>query len=288
MRIEPLCVPGAEPPVATAFALALASARPRLALLKLDGLPAGSPWPGLLAESWPARRAPWTRQGAPILAPTLRIGGLVLEEWRGSKSRNFRSGMARDRRRLKERGARFGTAELADLDRSLKALARLHRARVGPRGGSNALDEGGRVEKMLDEAGRTLVPRGRMRLLCVTVAGETISAHLFVTAGGEVAYWMGGFDEAWAKWHPSLVTIVQAIDDGITREEDRVDFGPGEQPYKYRFADGQDELLGWTLIIPRGPLSVPARLQVVSVRLRSWLSKRIPAGLRVRLLRHLS
>jgi CelD/BcsL family acetyltransferase involved in cellulose biosynthesis len=197
--------------------------------------------------------------------------------------------MGRDRRRLEERGAHFGTATLADLDRSLEALARLRRARVGPRKDSPSLDEFERMEKMLDEVGRELVPRGRMRLFYVAVAGETISAHLFLAAGGEVAYVMGGFDGAWAKWHPSLVTIVEAIKDGMARGEARIDFGPGDQPYKFRFADGQDELFGWTLIIPRGPRSLLARLHVAAfVQLRSWLAKRIPDGVRVRLLHYLS
>ena len=280
--VEPLCKPGAERPAAEAFAAALARVRPRVAVLTFKGVPVQSPWPTLLADSWPARRPPRVTRGASTIAPKLEIGCLTFESWLKVKSSNFRSGLARDRRRLEEHGARFGVTGLADLGQTLEALGRLHHERMAARGGFSVLDRS--VEEMLCDAGQALVPSGRMRLFHIEVAGETISAHLFLTAGGEVAYWLGGFDHRWAARHPALATLLYAIEDAFERGDARIDLGGGAQRYKYRFANGEAELFDWRLI-PRGPSSLLTRIHLAPASVRSRLAHRIPSKLRTRIRR---
>ena len=76
-----------------------------------------------------------------------------------------------------------------------------------------ALDAG--VERMLAEAASDLLADCRFRLFTIEAHGSTISAHLFVAAGGQVAYWNGGFDESFAGDQPSMRVLVGAIQDAI-------------------------------------------------------------------------
>jgi CelD/BcsL family acetyltransferase involved in cellulose biosynthesis len=152
------------------------------------------------------------------------------------------------------------TAE--ELERDLAAFVRLHHARWEGKGGSAALTP--ERERMLAAACRELLDSERARLWSIDVEGRTISSQLFVVAGGEVAYWLGGFDEAFAAQRPALLALVVAIEDAFRRGERGVDLGPGAQDYKYRLADG-DEILEDVTVVLGGPL---ARVQLAPGRLR--------------------
>jgi hypothetical protein len=69
-----------------------------------------------------------------------------------------------------------------------------------------------RVKRMLEDAASQLSCGDRFRLWLAEVKAEAIAAHIFLAAGGEVSYWLGGFAEAWAKQHPSMQTILAAIE----------------------------------------------------------------------------
>jgi CelD/BcsL family acetyltransferase involved in cellulose biosynthesis len=101
--------------------------------------------------------------------------------------------------------------------------------------------------------------------------------------GGEVAWWLGGFDDAWASIHPSLQALATAIEDGMRRGEDRFDLGSGAQPFKYRFADAEDRL-DWIRLYPpagRRPLTLAAQAPAaVRRRISVRLSKRLKERLR--------
>ena len=130
--------------------------------------------------------------------------------------------------------------------RGLAEFARLHYGRWDPRGGSGALNPG--VERMLEDVAGELLDEGRFRLFTIDIDGHTISAQLFVAAGGEVRYWLGGFDPEWANRGPGNQAIFAAIEDAIARGEQRFDLGPGAQEYKRRIADGEDVLESLTLV----------------------------------------
>lgn len=280
-RIEPLAARGRVDEVAAAFASALAGLDPAPDLIAFDGIPASSPWPALLARSWPAHRPTRVSVERSRPAPTAALRDLTFDGWLAAKSRNFRGQMRRAQRDLDGRGGRFRISGPDEVERDLEAFARLHHARWDPKGGSSALTP--EVERMLPDAARELASGERFRLWCMDIGGEVVCAHLHLVAGGEVAWWLGGFDDAWASIHPSLQALATAIEDGMRRGEDRFDLGSGAQPFKYRFADAEDRL-DWIRLYPpsgRRPLTLAAQAPAaVRRRISARLSKRLKERLR--------
>lgn len=271
-RIEPLARPGAEAEVAAAVASILARADPRLDLLHFVRIPAESPWPALIAESWPGTRRARVEVSEVVSAPVVTLGAGSFEEWMGEKSSNFRQQMRRGRRQLEASGASFRTAERSDLDRAVAGLCRLHQARWAGRGGSDALEPG--ADEALLAAGCELLESDRFRLEGIEVDGELVSSHLFVAAGGEVSYWLGGFDERFAAQRPAMVALVAAVEEGLKRRDRRLDLGPGAQDYKYRLADAEDRLHDVTLV-PRSSRYPVARLMLAAAAVRRRAGRRL-------------
>jgi CelD/BcsL family acetyltransferase involved in cellulose biosynthesis len=259
-RIEPLAEPGSERAVAEAIASVLAQARPRPALVSFESVDAASGWPALLAGAWPGSGRPSLRTQFTRAALTVRLEGSSFEDWLARRSRKFRGYSRRNTRQLEERGAEFRLARSEqELDEALAQFAELHHRRWEGRGGSVALT--GDVERMLAEAGRELLAEERLRLFTVVVDGKPIASNLFVAAGGEVAYWNGGFDADWSELQPSLRGVEAAIKDAIGRGERRLDLGGGTEQYKYRMADDEGQL-ETTLLLPPGPRRGLTRLQL--------------------------
>jgi CelD/BcsL family acetyltransferase involved in cellulose biosynthesis len=197
-----------------------------------------------------------------------------------SRSSNFRQQMRRARRKLEKEGAVFRTAATPEeIDRDLDAFERLHNARWEHRGGSAALVEG--VDAMLRQAGRDLLEGGRLRLDSIDVGGRTVSSQLYLAAGGEVTYWLGGFDDDFGSYKPALVALVEAIADSLRRGDDRFDLGPGDQDYKYRLADGKEEL-AWVTLVPPGPAHLLGRAALAPTQARRALAARLPEDARER------
>jgi CelD/BcsL family acetyltransferase involved in cellulose biosynthesis len=247
--VDALARPGTEREVAALARAAL----PAADLLALDGVPAASPWPALLADG---RRL---HRDVSVPAPVIDLT-TGAHAWLEGRSGSFRRRMRQLWRRLEGRGATWRrTTDTAELPRDLEALARLHRARWDFRGGSGVLTPG--VEAMLAQAGRELLPSGRFRLWSLEAGGEIVCSQLFLAAGRRCGWWLGGFDPAWADESPTLALLLRIVDDAFERDEDVLDLGAGDQPYKYRFATGE-ERVDWSLVplAPvRGPPAVAAR-----------------------------
>jgi CelD/BcsL family acetyltransferase involved in cellulose biosynthesis len=101
-----------------------------------------------------------------------------------------------------------------------------------------------------------LLPAGRFRLWSIEVDGVAISSHLFVSGGGRVNYWLGGFDDAWGRYSPAMVTLVAAIEHAREAGDVEVGLGAGRQEYKGRFTD-EAEALDWLTVLPRRSLASP-------------------------------
>ncbi len=271
-RVEPLARAGAEREVAEAIAAKLSEGVPRPAVVRLEQVEADRPWPTLLAQCWPGRRPPRLLTEPSETAPTVLLGEPDYESWLAGRSRNFRQ-QARKRRRLLDSSAGVrAMLEPTAPEEAIGELTRLHLARRGDRP-SAAFRPG--VREMLAEAGAELAPAGRFRLATLTVDGAVISSHLFVCAGGEVAYWNGGFDDAYAELTPGLEAILGAVEDAFGRGDDRVDLGTGDHPYKLRLADGSDQLRS-VAVVPRGPGYALARLRMLPGAARVSLSRKVP------------
>jgi CelD/BcsL family acetyltransferase involved in cellulose biosynthesis len=274
LRGDVLAVAGRDREIAQAIAAALRLATDGPAVLALEGVAAGSPWPRLLRDEWPRPNVSRLFREWSVDAPVLSRRALSFEEWFSRKSSNFRQQMRRARSHLEKKGAVFRMSATEDELRSdLRAFVSLHRARWAERGGSSVLSAP--VEAMLFEAGRRMLD-GRFRLWSLEVEGQVVSSHLFLAAGGEVAYWLGGFDEGWAPHKPSLLVLLAALEDAWTRGDNRFDLGGGGQDYKYRFAD-DTERLDWVTVIPPGWRRPVTQLSLATVRARrTALSKLTP------------
>jgi CelD/BcsL family acetyltransferase involved in cellulose biosynthesis len=272
-HVDLLARPGTERDVADAIAACLGRVRPSVDSLVFEGVRESSPWPGLLAASWPSERVSVSTD-VHLLAPTLRLSGSDYTHWYASKSRNFRQSMRRKQRHLQDMGATFHVVDDSDdLEERLDEFVSLHEARWRSRGGSRVLRPG--IREMLLEVGQRLLPLDRFKLWRIEIDDRCISSHLFLTAGSETAYWLGGFDEGWSRYHPGLLTILAAIEHAFLSDLELVDLGTGAQDYKTRFSDQMDGI-HWINVVPRR-LAVPlARFELLPMRARLAAAQGLP------------
>jgi CelD/BcsL family acetyltransferase involved in cellulose biosynthesis len=277
--VEPLARPGFERQVAEAARAALAEASPRPATVEVEMHGSSPDWAGLLGDGWlggrDARR--WTKLDTPV--PRIDLGE-GYEAWLQAKNARFRREMKRRRRKLEEAGGSFRYATAETLERDVATFMRLHRQRRAGQGGTSLTDDG--IERMLVAVGRELLAAGRFRLLAIDLEGETIAARLLLAAGGEVSAWNSGFDEAHSKLSPSMLSILEALEDASERGERTMSLGPGGQEYKYRLSNWEDALCSHVLILP-GATYPLARLRLVPSQIRVGLSGRLSADTKRRL-----
>ena len=281
-RVDLLAVPGREAAVAQTFARCLDRIRPRPGSILFEGVRESSQWPELLASARATKHPLRLASEFGVQAPFVVTAEGGFEEWLAAKSSNFRQSLGRKRRHLEREGATFDRVTTEDgLERALDDLARLHRLRWDERGGSRVLVHG--VERMLRDAGRDLLRLGRFDIWRIEVHGRCISSHLFLTAGSETTYWLGGFDPAWARYQPSMLTLLDAIEHAFDGRLVRVDLGTGAQPYKLRFTD-EVESVRCINAIPRGSMAALARADLVPRRARLAAAERLSpkAKLRIR------
>lgn len=247
-RAVPLAARGREREVVAALADAIASLTPRPDLLFLSDHPATSCWPQRLRATWPGRR-PYVWLGHRERSPFVTVEG-TFDEWLQRRSRNFRQQLRRRHRQLAAAGATYRVSGVGDVERDVAEFARLHYARWEPRGGSSALNPA--WERMLVDAAATLIPQDRFRLVMLEVDGRCIGAHLFVRAGRRTVYFLGGFDDGWGRFQPSLQTLAVELEAAFARGDRRFSLGGGDWAYKARFADA-DEILDEAFLVPLGP-----------------------------------
>jgi CelD/BcsL family acetyltransferase involved in cellulose biosynthesis len=267
-RLGPVALAGREQEAAAALGAALAGARPAAGVIALDEVEPGWQWPELLGGAWPRGGASIERYGE-LPAPLVELDAGGFDEWLQSKSGNFRQQVRRGRRKLEGVGASWRVStEGEQVRRDLEAFARLHSARWSGRGGSQALNAG--TDRFLAEAAERL-GGARFRVYSIDIEERPISAQVFVSAGDELSYWNGGFDESFAAHRPALQTLVWAIEDAFGRGERRMDLGAGAQDYKYRLATGEQKL-EFARVVPPGRLN---RLQLTPERARRVASERL-------------
>jgi CelD/BcsL family acetyltransferase involved in cellulose biosynthesis len=248
IRNAPLAADGMQVEVARAVASALAGASPAPAAVHLDQVDVRSPWPLLLRRAWGGAFPPRLERVRTASAPTLTLSAPGYEEWLAAKSSNFRQRLRRDSRKMAERGAVTSLVDTPEaLERALEDFDRLH----GARWGEASPLAGGAGHRMMLEAGRELLADERFRVWTIRADGAPVTVQIFIAAGGEVAYWNGGWDPEWSALSPAMVGICAGVEDAFRRGERRIDFGEGEHHYKTRLADGDDPI-AWYVLYPRG------------------------------------
>jgi CelD/BcsL family acetyltransferase involved in cellulose biosynthesis len=280
LRGQPVARPGAEDDVAGALAGAFSALDPAAGMVMFDGAPAA--WPERLSASWGA----WRACRFTVPAPYVDLEAPAFDDWWQGKSRNFRQQVGRNIRALQQAGAVFRFSQTQEeVARDLKAFAELHYGRWKGKGGSGVLTP--EVEAMLLDAGRGMLAGRRLRVWCIDVDGRSISVSVFVAAGPKIVYWLGGFDEAWQRVQPGLTGLVTALE-AVWADGYRImDLGGGAQPYKYRIADGEEDL-HWDALVPPGIRSWPARAELLPAMARRAVVSRIPPEAKERIKRRLA
>lgn len=275
-RMQPLAQRGAEAAVAETLTEALADVRPRPDIIEFSGITATEDWSSLFTDSWPHGRVR-SEVTSPVSAPAVTLHG-DYDQWLAAKSRNFRQQTRRHRRHLIDEGAVFRLVnDAGEAVNRLSDFQRLHESRWRYRGGSGVLDRS--VMAMLRQCAASMVPQGRFLLHLIEIGDQVIGAHVYVAAGGELTYWLGGFDERWAKDQPSMQSLVDLVEWGFASGRQRLDLGPGAQPYKLRLSDHEEQLVDATLYPPSARRSMAVA---------SHLPKKWYVGARQRVIRGLT
>ncbi len=235
-RLGVLAKPGREAVVATAVAHTLAQSKAPFDSIHWESVDLGSPLPASLTSSFEGPGRFRLLDEAVLDAPIVRLDHDSYADWLAAKSRNFRAQTKRNLRTIDAEGGRVRVADRETLRRDLDWFQRLHAQRWDQRGGSTVAGQS--TIAMLEEVGHALIEQHRFRLWMIEgAAGEVISAQVFVGAGGELAYWNGGFDERRFELSPGLTAICAAIEDAYACGDRVLDLGGGAAGYKHRLAD---------------------------------------------------
>jgi CelD/BcsL family acetyltransferase involved in cellulose biosynthesis len=270
---QPLAREGDEEIVAVKTAEALTAEDPRADGLELPGLPRDALWRRLLQGSDPGAHV---YEAAERSVPVVPLDGDGFDAWFGSKSRNFRQQMRRARRRLEESGgivAQAATAE--EMAERIPGLIELHESRWQERGGSAVVRPG--LTEMLRDATSQLGVPGRARMWFAEAEGRMVSAHLVVACGGRSSYWLGGFDDDFAAFHPGMLCLLAEIEYACEIGQHLVDLGAGDHAYKLRLASG-DEWISRPTFVFKGPGYARRRLMTTPGELTAMLASRTPAS----------
>jgi CelD/BcsL family acetyltransferase involved in cellulose biosynthesis len=272
---QPLADPCDERLVAASTAGALVTADPPADALEVPALPTDGGWRDLLRTSG---RGAHVYDAARHPIPIVPLSGSTFDAWFRAKSRNFRQQMRRAKRRLEEAGGRVGQAASAEEAASLiPSLIDLHQRRWRGRGGSTVVRPG--LTEMLRAATSDLGVPERARIWFVEADGRIISAHLFVASGGRSSYWLGGFDDDWAGFHPAMLCLLAEVEHAFSSQQQLVDLGAGGHAYKQRLAS-DDELIARTTFVIRGRGYVRRRFLTAPRELEAALVSRTPESWR--------
>ncbi|WP_127501041.1 GNAT family N-acetyltransferase [Actinoplanes solisilvae] len=246
--VEPVAAAGRKVEVAAAIARAMRGADPAVDVLSMSAVPRAGGWASLARQRWAGPR-PVLAAVSETRAPFVDLPGGDFDAWLSGRTSKFRKALRARQREIARDGGTFRRATTtAEMAAAVDDLTRLHLGRWQLRGGSAAITP--EVVTMLHGATRSLDP-SRLHLWTLDVGGTAVGAALFVAAGDEVHYWLGGFDEDWAKRSPSTVLLVEAVRHAAREGYRRFSLGPGTGSYKYRLATGEETLEAVDLV-PRG------------------------------------
>jgi CelD/BcsL family acetyltransferase involved in cellulose biosynthesis len=211
-----------------------------------------------------------------VESPVLDIDGDWDDVYRAKISAKKRS---EDRRRSRNL-ARVGNAEVSvarthdELATALDDVFELHqlRWRDRPDGSELATPFGRRfVRAALNALADLDVPR----IVTMQLDGRPIAFKLFFALEGRIYFYRSGFDPAFARFSPGVLTTLAAIEAGAREGATRVEFLGGAERYKLELADRFDPMYeGFGLETSlRGAVAVNANLQVIRLRRKLKQSK---------------
>jgi len=126
------------------------------------------------------------------------------------------------------------------------------------------------VVRLLDEVRRAADDDFRGQLSVLYAGATPVAVHLGIRSRATAHIWYPAYDPRFAGYSPGLVLLVQLTRALAEAGAQRIDLGPGDQPYKQRLKSGDlDVAIG---VADRFPLV--ARVRRIVHRVRGWLRHR--------------
>jgi CelD/BcsL family acetyltransferase involved in cellulose biosynthesis len=227
-ELGPIVAPDERDAGAAVLRDALAATRSEWDVFVGEYLPGGG-WVGRVGATLVGRKAD----------PVVRGPWESWDAYLASRSSNFRQELRRKERRLGERGLSFrDLTDASELEGTLDVLFDLHRARWG----EHASRWFAGREAFQRDFARVAFERGWLRLSLLELEGRPVAAyHGFRFGESEWSYQFGR-DTAEESSSVGLVMAAYAVRRSIEDGAAAFRLGPGDQPYKRRFATADDGL----------------------------------------------
>jgi CelD/BcsL family acetyltransferase involved in cellulose biosynthesis len=211
-------------------------------------------------------------------APVLDLAESWETVYTSKTSKRTRSLHRRRRRQL----AKLGPLEVgvarnpAELPAALEEAFRLHRMRR-----ADLPDASGfttvRGMAFHRDVIRHLASRDIARIVLMRLSGEAIAFHYFLALAGRMYVHCLGFDPAYARFSPGLLTTLDAIGFADREGLSRVEFLGGAERYKVELADRFEPMhqgIGWGAT-RRGSIAVACARGAITARQRVKKSPRV-------------
>jgi len=213
-----------------------------------EQLPSAEGWPELL------RGRLWRREASPNL-----ILPKTWDEYLAGRSANFRQQLRRRKAALAREGdVRIRLADERTLDADLDALFALHRARwgVSPTDFSDT--------RFHREIAQKAFARGWLRLWVLELDGRPLAAWHGFHVGSVTSYYQAGRDPAADQYSVGFLLMAHSIKSAIAEGATEYRLGRGDEAFKGRFANGDDELA--SVVVARGAVGESALVAARAAR----------------------
>jgi CelD/BcsL family acetyltransferase involved in cellulose biosynthesis len=274
-RVMPVARPDSVWEVARSAASLLRNPELRPDRIELGPIPADSPWPVALRESWPDLLRPVAYRGELLMSPTIWLADRSFDDWLSERGARFRSNLRRYRRLFDEAGGSYRVTSPDTVAADIACFAALHASRWDGRD-SRLVAIGDRLVAFLEDVAAPLLTQQRFRLMLLEIEGRAICADLWLAAGGEVTGINAGWDERHSRVSPPQLTLVKTLEDAFDRGERRVNLGWGTVGYKRKYTSGAFAI-SWQTLLPPGPQqirTVPRALPGIAARRMTAAVKR--------------
>ncbi len=149
-------------------------------------------------------------------------------------SRALHADLRRSLRKLSQEGeVELGGARAGELRSAARTLEWLHGRRWRQRGETGKL-----ADPLLCAFLRSLIPEldraGLLRFCRLKCGQRPLAAALVMQCGEAAHFYLTGFDPAWSRYSPGLLTISEAMRAAFAEGAKEFHFLRGREPYKYR------------------------------------------------------
>ena len=226
----PICAPADRPRAAAALLRTLGRGSNRSAMIMAERLPGDEGWGELLGGALTVTDSD----------PALNLNGMTWEELLASKSRNMRSSVRRQERRLEaDYELKYRMVSTRDeVDAGMSELFRLHDARFGEESVGVFAGERGRMHR---ELAAEAFDRGWVRLWFLELDGRAVATYYGWRFAGSEWFLQSGRDPEFEEQNVGRTMISHVIRDACGDGVSTFRFLMGDEPYKLRWADQVNE-----------------------------------------------